>query len=164
MKNRIKVNLRNGFENQGKFWRKLTCTEYPERKWRNFPQSLGRTKKDVLSFHVGFRSRTRGLVALRRLKKMVMKDDWFVYRYCTMVENRKKTDKIAIQSFTVPRAKEWAKWASERTCERSGGRERSEQSGASKRVSGASERANGWASGLVLQSVFLAVIDHSVLV
>jgi len=90
MKNRIKVNLRNGFENQGKFWRKLTCTEYPERKWRNFPQSLGRTKKDVLSFHVGFRSRTRGLVALRRLKKMVMKDDWFFYRYCTMVENRKK--------------------------------------------------------------------------
>ena len=45
--------------------------------------------------------------------------------------------------------------------ERSGGRERSEQSGASKRVSGASERENGRASGPVLQSVFLAVIDHS---
>ena len=29
-------------------------------------------------------------------------------------------------------------------------------------VSGASERANGRASGPVLQSVFLAVIDHSV--
>ena len=30
----------------------------------------------------------------------------------------KNTDKIAIQSFTVPRAREWAKWASERTSER----------------------------------------------
>ena len=50
----------------------------------------------------------------------------------------KNTDKIAIQSFTVPWARERAKWASERT------------SGASKR-----------ASGPVLQSVFLAVIDHS---
>ena len=50
---------------------------------------------------------------------------------------------------------------SERTSERSGGRERSEQSGASERVSGASERANGRASGPVLQSVFLAVLDHS---
>ena len=53
--------------------------------------------------------------------------------------------------------------------EHSGGRERSEQSGASERVSGASERvsgaserANGRASGPVLQSVFLAVLDHSV--
>ena len=46
--------------------------------------------------------------------------------------------------------------------ERSGGRERSEQSGASKRVSSASERANGRASGPVIQSVFLAVFDHSV--
>ena len=45
--------------------------------------------------------------------------------------------------------------------ERSGGCERSEQSVASERVSGASERANGRASGPVLQSVFLAVIDHS---
>ena len=45
--------------------------------------------------------------------------------------------------------------------ERSGGRERSEQFGASERVSGANERANGRASGPVLQSVFLAVIDHS---
>ena len=33
--------------------------------------------------------------------------------------------------------------------------------GLSERVSGASERANGRASGPVLQSVFLAVIDHS---
>ena len=45
--------------------------------------------------------------------------------------------------------------------ERSGGREQSEQSRASKWVSGVSERANGRASGPVLQSVFLAVIDHS---
>ena len=68
---------------------------------------------------------------------------------------KKNTDKIAIQSFTVPRAREWAKWASERTSERSGGREQSEQSGASERVSGASKWANGWASGPVLQSVFI---------
>ena len=45
--------------------------------------------------------------------------------------------------------------------ERSGGRERSEQSGASERVSGASEQANGRAIGPVLQSVFLTVLDHS---
>ena len=45
--------------------------------------------------------------------------------------------------------------------ERSGARKLSEQCGASERVSSASERANGRASGPVLQSVFLAVIDHS---
>ena len=45
--------------------------------------------------------------------------------------------------------------------ERSGGREQGEQSGANKRVSSASEQANGRASGPVLQSVFFAVIDHS---
>ena len=52
--------------------------------------------------------------------------------------------------------------------ERSGGRERSEQSGASERVSGASERvsgaskqANGQASGPVLTSVFFSIFDHS---
>ena len=39
---------------------------------------------------------------------------------------------------------------SEQTSERSGGHEQSKQSGASKRVSGASERANGRASGPVL--------------
>ena len=53
---------------------------------------------------------------------------------------------------------------SEQASERSGGRERSEQSEASERVSGASKRANGRASGPVLQSVFLAVLDHSVLI
>ena len=50
---------------------------------------------------------------------------------------------------------------SERMSEHSGGRERSEQSVASEQVSGASERANGKASGLVLKSVFLTVLDHS---
>ena len=50
---------------------------------------------------------------------------------------------------------------SERTSERSGRREQSEQSGANERGSSASERANGRASGPVLQSVFLAVLDHS---
>ena len=44
--------------------------------------------------------------------------------------------------------------------ERSGGREQSKQSRASERVSSASEQANGGASDLVLQSVFLAVIDR----
>ena len=50
---------------------------------------------------------------------------------------------------------------SERTSERSGGREQSEQSGASERVSSASERANGRASGSVLTSLFLFVPDRS---
>ena len=45
--------------------------------------------------------------------------------------------------------------------ERSEAREQSERGGASKRVSGASERANRRASGLVLQSVFLADLAHS---
>ena len=44
--------------------------------------------------------------------------------------------------------------------ERSGGRERSEQSGASERVSGASERANGRARDPVLQSAFLVILSH----
>ena len=46
--------------------------------------------------------------------------------------------------------------------ERSGGRERSDHTGASERVSGASERANGRASGPVLMSRFMAVLNHSV--
>ena len=40
------------------------------------------------------------------------------------------------------------------------GLERSEQSGASERVSGASKRANGRASGPLLQSVFLVDLAH----
>ena len=62
---------------------------------------------------------------------------------------------------SLSRTREWAKWASERTSERSRGRERSEQSIASKQVSGASEWANGQASGPVLTSLFLLVPDHS---
>ena len=81
-----------------------------------------------------------------------------------MVENRKNTDKVAIQSFTVPWARKWAKWASKRTSECSGGRERSEQSGASEKEIGASEQANGRASGPVLTSWFLAFPDHCELV
>ena len=46
--------------------------------------------------------------------------------------------------------------------ERSRAREQSEQCGANEWVSGVSERANGRASGPVLQSVFLAVVAHSV--
>ena len=45
--------------------------------------------------------------------------------------------------------------------ERSRGREQSEQSGASERVSGASERANGRVSGPVLTSVFFSIFDQS---
>ena len=44
--------------------------------------------------------------------------------------------------------------------ERSRVRERSEQGGASEQVSGASEGANGRASGPVLTSQFLAVLPH----
>ena len=68
----------------------------------------------------------------------------------------KNTDKIAIQSFTIPQAREWAKWASE-WAQRSARAKRvvrskqtSEQCGASEWVSGASERANGRASGPLL--------------
>ena len=96
-----------------------------------------------------------------KLSKNIQFEPLIVYPLTLWSKIEKKTGKIAIQSFTVPRARAWAKWASERTSERSGGRERSEQSRASERVSGASERANGRASGTVLQSVFLAVIDHS---
>ena len=45
--------------------------------------------------------------------------------------------------------------------ERSGADKQSEQCGASERVSGASERANGRASDPVLQSVFLFILAHS---
>ena len=56
-----------------------------------------------------------------------------------MGENRKKnTEKIAILSFTFPRAREWAKWTSKQ-----------------------SEQANGWASSPVLTSGFLVVLAHS---
>ena len=44
--------------------------------------------------------------------------------------------------------------------ERSGAHEQSEQCGASKQVSGASEQTNGQASGPVLTSGFLAVMNH----
>ena len=50
---------------------------------------------------------------------------------------------------------------SERANERSGARERSEQSVVSERVSSASERANRRASGPVLTFLFLFVPDHS---
>ena len=53
-----------------------------------------------------------------------------------------------------------SEWASERTNERSGARERSEQCGASEWVSGASERASGRANGPVLTSRFPAVPNH----
>ena len=78
----------------------------------------------------------------------------------TMVENRTKLRQNSHPIIHCPTS-EGVSEVSERTSECSGGRERSEQSEASERVSGASKRANGRASGPVLQSVFLAVIDHS---
>ena len=68
---------------------------------------------------------------------------------------------ISIQSFTFPRAREWEKWACKQTSERSGARKGSKQCGASEGVSG--EQANRWASGPVLQSVFLAFLNLSAL-
>ena len=52
---------------------------------------------------------------------------------------------------------------SEQASECSGAHKQSEQGGASKRVSGASEPANGRASGPVLQSGFLVVLDYKAL-
>ena len=86
----------------------------------------------------------------------------------TMVENGKKhkiNSHLLIHRPTsegVSKVSEWAKWASEQTSERSGGRERSEHSGASERVSSVSERGNGRASGLVITSGFLNILNHSV--
>ena len=53
-------------------------------------------------------------------------------RHVTMVQNREKTQKKAIQSFTLPWAQEWAKWAS---------KQMSECSGANEWVSGVNEQA-----------------------
>ena len=57
-----------------------------------------------------------------------------------------------------PTSSEVREWASERTNERSGARERSEQCGASAWVSGASERANGGANGPVLD--FIVILSN----
>ena len=73
-----------------------------------------------------------------------------------MVENRKKHRQNSHPIIHCPTSEGVSK-----VSKRSGGREQSEQSKASEQMSGASERANGRASGPVLQSVFLAVIDHS---
>ena len=83
-----------------------------------------------------------------------------------MVQNSLMLRHLLIQFSTSSRV-------SERMNERSGVRERSEPCRASERVRGASEQANGRVrgareqangrlSGLVLQSVFLAVLAHSV--
>ena len=69
----------------------------------------------------------------------------------TMVQNKIK--KHGISSHPIIHCP-----MSERMNERSGAREQSE---ASKFVSGAIQRVNGRASGPVLQSILLAVLDHS---
>ena len=65
-----------------------------------------------------------------------------VAKYCTMVENRKKHRQNSHPIIYYPTSEEVSK--------------------VSERVSSASEQANGRAGGPVLQSVFLAIIDHSV--
>ena len=77
----------------------------------------------------------------------------FLHDIPSLWSTEKNADKIAIQSFTVPRAREWAKWATKRMSERSGARKRSEQGGAS-------EWSNGRASGPVLTSGFLVDLVH----
>ena len=52
-------------------------------------------------------------------------------------------------------------WVSIKTSERNGASEQSEQCGANKWVSGVSELGNGQASGPVLTSGFLIILDHS---
>ena len=76
-------------------------------------------------------------------------------------KQKKKTDRIAILSFTVPRAMEWAKWENKQTSERSGARERSNSAEqANEWVVRASERGNGQVSGPVFTSRFLAVLNQ----
>ena len=71
---------------------------------------------------------------------------------CTMGQNRKKHR----VNNHVPREREWVKWVS--AAERAREASRAKQA---QRVSGASEQANGRASGPVLQSVFLVILAHS---
>ena len=75
----------------------------------------------------------------------------------TMGQNREKHRVNSHLMIHCPTSEGVSK-VSERTSERSGGRERSEQSRASEQVSGASERANGRASGPVLTSRFWVVL------
>ena len=90
---------------------------------------------------------------------------WFgapVGNHCTMGQNQVI---LRYQKLTLPRVRKWTKWANQwaqrRARAKRAVRSSPEQSGASKRVSGASERANGRASGPVLTSLFLFVPDHS---
>ena len=78
-----------------------------------------------------------------------------------MVQSRKKKHRLYSRPIIhFPTSKEVSE-VSERTSERSGVREQSEQCEASERVSGASERANGRVSGPVLTSGFLVDLAHS---
>ena len=73
-----------------------------------------------------------------------------------MGQNRKKLRKNSHLIIHFPTSSGVSK-----VSERSGARERSEQYGASERVSGASERANGRVGGPVLTSAFLIILAHS---
>ena len=54
-----------------------------------------------------------------------------------------------------------SEWASKQTKKRSGMHEQSKQCGGRKWVSGASERANEWASGPILMSRILTILNHN---
>ena len=78
-----------------------------------------------------------------------------------MVQNEKKknTEKIAIQSFTFPQTKQWAKWVQRSAwAQQSAWAKRAEQSkqgGTSERVSSASERTSKW------PSTYIWILDYS---
>ena len=77
------------------------------------------------------------------------------------IEIKTQRKKPSNNSLSHERGIERSERANEPTSERCGTREHSEQGEAREWVSGASEGANGRASGPVLQSLFLAVLDHS---
>jgi len=87
-----------------------------------------------------------------------------VYPATLWARREKNTEWIAIQSFTVPQAREWAKWASKRVsvAERASETNSAEQARewavrANGRAS-ASERTSEWPSTM---SGFLAILAHS---
>jgi len=80
-----------------------------------------------------------------------------VYPATLWARREKNTEWIAIQSFTVPQAREWAKWASKRVSVA----ERASETNSSEQAREWAVRANGRASGSVLTSGFLVILAHS---
>ena len=124
------------------------------RRLTKFPVDfIARAGEGALSHQPGVEKKEKGFhfSMISRKRDEEIKED-----KDTMVENRKEHRQNSHPIIHCP-TREGVSEVSERTSERSGRRERSKQSGASERASSASERA----SGPVLQSVFLAVFDHS---